>query len=133
MFFKASREHITVSVLNSIIKLTKYLVLVPNPNGTILLKQLLDHILFNPLIWIYCSVEVFLKTYLNDLDKKKNFKRFRPNYFPILPQSLLMILTFTLIYAEFRLSFRLFTLLNITTGLLILEVEVALNQNLMRQ
>lgn len=57
---KSSREHITLRVLESFLKLTKFLVHLPNPNGTILLKQLLDHILFNPAIWIYCSVEVKL-------------------------------------------------------------------------
>lgn len=58
---KSSREHITLRVLESFLKLTKFLVQMPNPNGTILLKQLLDHILFNPAIWIYCSVEVILR------------------------------------------------------------------------
>ncbi|RNA00843.1 neurobeachin [Brachionus plicatilis] len=79
---KASREHITVSVLNSILKLTKYLVLLPNPNGAILLKQLLDHILFNPSIWINCSVDVQTKLYsylatefVNDLNIYINIRR----------------------------------------------------------
>lgn len=55
---KSSRDHVTVKVLDSFLKLTKFLVQMSNSNGTILLKQLLDHILFNPAIWIYCSVEV---------------------------------------------------------------------------
>lgn len=79
---KASREHITVSVLNSILKLTKYLVLLPNPNGTILLKQLLDHILFNPSIWIYCSVDVIL-FFICKLLLSLFFARFKQNYIHI--------------------------------------------------
>ncbi|CAF0718488.1 unnamed protein product [Brachionus calyciflorus] len=79
---KASRDHITLNVLNSILKLTKYLVQLPNPNGTVLLKQLLDHILFNPAIWVYCSVEVQTKLYsylatefVNDLNIYINIRR----------------------------------------------------------
>ena len=54
----------------------------PNPNGTILLKQLLDHVLFNPSIWIYCSIEVQTKLYtflatdfVNDLNIYVNIRR----------------------------------------------------------
>ena len=79
---KSSREHINLKVLDSILKLTKFLVQLPNPNGTILLKQLLDHILFNPSIWIYCSVEVQTKLYsylatefVNDLNIYVNIRR----------------------------------------------------------
>jgi hypothetical protein len=71
-----------LKVLESILKLTKFLVQLPNPNGTILLKQLLDHILFNPSIWIYCSVEVQTKLYsylatefVNDLNIYINIRR----------------------------------------------------------
>ncbi len=69
-------------MLDSIIRLTKFLVQLPNPNGTILLKQLLDHILFNPSIWIYCSIEVQTKLYtylatefVNDLNIYVNIRR----------------------------------------------------------
>jgi hypothetical protein len=58
------------------------LVQLPNPNGTILLKQLLDHVLFNPSIWIYCSIEVQTKLYtylatefVNDLNIYVNIRR----------------------------------------------------------
>lgn len=79
---KSSRKHISMYFLDSIIKLTKFLVQLPNPNGTILLKQLLDHILFNPSIWIYCSIEVQTKLYtylatefVNDLNIYVNIRR----------------------------------------------------------
>jgi neurobeachin len=79
---KANREHVNGKVLDSILKLTKFLVQLNNPNGTILLKQLLDHILFNPAIWIYCSVEVqtrlfaYLATeFVNDLNIYVNIRR----------------------------------------------------------
>ena len=79
---KSSREHINLKVLDSILKLSKFLVQLPNPNGTILLKQLLDHILFNPAIWIYCSVEVQTKLFsylatefVNDLNIYINIRR----------------------------------------------------------
>ena len=69
-------------MLDSILRLAKFLVRLPNPNGTILLKQLLDHILFNPAIWIYCSVEVQTKLYsylatdfVNDLNIYINIRR----------------------------------------------------------
>jgi neurobeachin len=79
---KVSKDHINLKVLNSMLSLTKFLVQLPNPNGTILLKQLLDHILFNPSIWIYCSVEVQTKLYsylatdfVNDLNIYINIRR----------------------------------------------------------
>ncbi len=79
---KASRMHINLKVLDSFIKMTKFLVSFSNPNGTILLKQLLDHILFNPAIWVYCSVEVqtrlfnYLATeFVNDLSIYINIRR----------------------------------------------------------
>ena len=62
--------------------MTKFLVQLPNPNGTILLKQLLDHVLFNPAIWIYCSVNVQTKLFsylatdfVNDLNIYINIRR----------------------------------------------------------
>ncbi|GFV45030.1 neurobeachin [Trichonephila clavipes] len=63
---KASRDHITEEVLLSFLNLTKYLVTVNNSNSELLLKQLLDHILFNPALWIYTPtvVQTKLFTYL---------------------------------------------------------------------
>ncbi|CAG7818766.1 unnamed protein product [Allacma fusca] len=61
---KASREHLTIQVLSSFLQLTKYLVTCcPNSNSELLLKQLLDHILFNPALWIYTPVSVQMKLY----------------------------------------------------------------------
>ncbi|ODN02477.1 Neurobeachin [Orchesella cincta] len=61
---KASREHLTLQVLLSFLQLTKYLVTCcPNANSELLLKQLLDHILFNPALWIYTPVTVQMKLY----------------------------------------------------------------------
>jgi hypothetical protein len=54
--FQASREHITPEVLDAFLKLTAYLVELPT--GSTLLKHLFDHILFNPALWIYATVEV---------------------------------------------------------------------------
>jgi hypothetical protein len=78
----SSRDHINLKVLDSFLNLIKFLVQLGNPNGTILLKQLLDHILFNPAIWIYCSVEVQTKLYsylatefVNDLNIYINIRR----------------------------------------------------------
>ena len=79
---KWSREHVNVRVLDSVLKLTKFLVHLPNPNGAVLLKQLLDHVLFNPAIWIYCAVEVQTRLYsylanefVNDLNIYVNIRR----------------------------------------------------------
>ncbi|XP_013420037.2 neurobeachin [Lingula anatina] len=62
---KASREHLSEDVLNSFLKLTKYLVGLPN--GGPLLKQLFDHVLFNPALWIHSPVAVQTKlwTYMS--------------------------------------------------------------------
>ncbi|XP_035708538.1 neurobeachin isoform X2 [Folsomia candida] len=61
---RASREHLTIQVLSSFLQLTKYLVTCcPNANSELLLKQLLDHILFNPALWIYTPVQVQMKLY----------------------------------------------------------------------
>ncbi|XP_013793166.1 neurobeachin-like, partial [Limulus polyphemus] len=61
---KASRNHITEDVLNSLLSLTKYLVTVNNSTTELLLKQLLDHILFNPALWIYTPTMVQTKLYM---------------------------------------------------------------------
>lgn len=59
----ALRDHITEEVLNSFLSLTKHLVTVNNNNSEVLLKQLLDHILFNPALWIYTPTTVQTKLY----------------------------------------------------------------------
>lgn len=63
---RASREHVTEEVLHSFLSLTKHLLTVYSSNGELLLKHLLDHILFNPALWIYTptSVQTKLYTYL---------------------------------------------------------------------
>jgi hypothetical protein len=53
---QSSRQHITDDVLDSFLSLTRYLV--DLPSGGPLLKHLFDHILFNPALWIYSSVDV---------------------------------------------------------------------------
>lgn len=58
---KASRMHVTPAVLETFLALTQYLV--DLPTGSMLLKHLFDHILFNPALWIHASVEVQTKLY----------------------------------------------------------------------
>lgn len=58
---KSTRHHITIGVLDCFLSLTKYLVSLPT--GGPLLKHLLDHILFNPALWIYSSMPVQRKLY----------------------------------------------------------------------
>ncbi|CAN8006150.1 unnamed protein product, partial [Ixodes hexagonus] len=60
---RASREHITDEVLHSFLSLTKHLLTVYSSNGELLLKHLLDHILFNPALWIYTPTMVQTKLY----------------------------------------------------------------------
>ena len=60
---RLSRNHLTLDVLNAFLNLTKFLVTSPSPNADILLKQLLDHVLFNPSLWIYATTEVQLRLY----------------------------------------------------------------------
>ncbi|CAN8032406.1 unnamed protein product, partial [Ixodes persulcatus] len=60
---RASREHITDEVLHSFLSLTKHLLTVYSSNGELLLKHLLDHILFNPALWIYTPTIVQTKLY----------------------------------------------------------------------
>ncbi len=63
---RLSRNHLTLDVLNAFLNLTKFLVTSPSPNADILLKQLLDHVLFNPSLWIYATVEVRSLRFGND-------------------------------------------------------------------
>ena len=64
---KSSRDHLTADLLNTFLKLTKYLVTCPTNNSDLLLKQLLDHCLFNPSLWIHtpASVQTRLYSYLS--------------------------------------------------------------------
>ena len=45
-------------LLQTFLKLTKYLVTCPSNNTDLLLKQLLDHCLFNPSLWIHTPAVV---------------------------------------------------------------------------
>ncbi|XP_072155979.1 neurobeachin isoform X4 [Bemisia tabaci] len=63
MLQRSSREHLTIDVLNSFLGLTKYLVTCLNSNCELLLKQLLDHVLFNPALWIYTPAQVQIRLY----------------------------------------------------------------------
>ncbi|CAF4931711.1 unnamed protein product [Rotaria sp. Silwood1] len=60
---KASKQHINMDVLNSLISLTTFFVKIESKNSPLLLKQLFVHIFFNPAIWIYCSVDVQMRLY----------------------------------------------------------------------
>ncbi|XP_053087043.1 lipopolysaccharide-responsive and beige-like anchor protein [Pangasianodon hypophthalmus] len=61
---KSSKVHVTRPVLDIILSFARYLSNLPN--GILLLKQLCDHILFNPAIWIHtpAKVQQVLYTYL---------------------------------------------------------------------
>ncbi|XP_074039370.1 A kinase anchor protein rugose isoform X1 [Leptinotarsa decemlineata] len=76
MLQRSSRDHLTIDVLGSFLSLTKYLVTCLSANSELLLKQLfcfsfltwqlLDHVLFNPALWIYtpACVQTRLYSYL---------------------------------------------------------------------
>ncbi|XP_067260668.1 lipopolysaccharide-responsive and beige-like anchor protein isoform X4 [Chanodichthys erythropterus] len=61
---KSSKVHVTRSVLDIVLAFARYLSNLPT--GVLLLKQLCDHILFNPAIWIHApaKVQLVLYTYL---------------------------------------------------------------------
>ncbi|XP_065158028.1 neurobeachin isoform X5 [Atheta coriaria] len=73
MLQRSSREHLTIDVLGSFLSLTKHLVTCLSANSELLLKQLfcfsfltwqlLDHVLFNPALWIYTPAPVQSKLY----------------------------------------------------------------------
>ncbi|KAH1026810.1 hypothetical protein HUJ05_000428 [Dendroctonus ponderosae] len=63
MLQRSSRDHLTIEVLGSFLSLTKYLVTCLSANSELLLKQLLDHILFNPALWIYTPAPVQTRLY----------------------------------------------------------------------
>ncbi len=60
---RSSRDHLTLELLQTFLKLTKYLVTCPSNNTDLLLKQLLDHCLFNPSLWIHTPASVQTKLY----------------------------------------------------------------------
>ncbi|KAL1282436.1 hypothetical protein QQF64_001239, partial [Cirrhinus molitorella] len=61
---KSSKVHVTRPVLDIVLAFARYLSSLPT--GVLLLKQLCDHILFNPTIWIHApaKVQLVLYTYL---------------------------------------------------------------------
>nr|XP_009289519.1 lipopolysaccharide-responsive and beige-like anchor protein isoform X4 [Danio rerio] len=61
---KSSKVHVTRPVLDIVLAFARYLSNLPT--GVMLLKQLCDHILFNPTIWIHApaKVQLVLYTYL---------------------------------------------------------------------
>uniref|UniRef100_A0A3Q2YNQ3 LPS responsive beige-like anchor protein n=2 Tax=Hippocampus comes TaxID=109280 RepID=A0A3Q2YNQ3_HIPCM len=61
---KSSKVHVTRPVLDIVLAFSRYLSNLQN--GILLLKQLCDHILFNPAIWIHAAakVQMTLYTYL---------------------------------------------------------------------
>ncbi|XP_029996763.1 lipopolysaccharide-responsive and beige-like anchor protein isoform X3 [Sphaeramia orbicularis] len=58
---KSSKVHVTRPVLDIVLAFSRYLSNLPN--GILLLKQLCDHILFNPAIWIHAPAKVQLTLY----------------------------------------------------------------------
>uniref|UniRef100_A0A182MH65 Neurobeachin n=1 Tax=Anopheles culicifacies TaxID=139723 RepID=A0A182MH65_9DIPT len=63
MLQRSSRDHLSLDVLGSFLSLTKYLVTCLSANSDLLLKQLLDHVLFNPSLWIYTPATVQARLY----------------------------------------------------------------------
>ncbi|XP_052124935.1 neurobeachin isoform X3 [Frankliniella occidentalis] len=63
MLQRSNRDHLTTEVLLSFLALTKHLVTCLTPNSELLLKQLLDHVLFNPALWIYTPANVQTRLY----------------------------------------------------------------------
>ncbi|XP_068583930.1 lipopolysaccharide-responsive and beige-like anchor protein isoform X3 [Cebidichthys violaceus] len=58
---KSSKVHVTRPVLDIVLAFSRYLSNLQN--GILLLKQLCDHILFNPAIWIHAPAKVQLSLY----------------------------------------------------------------------
>ncbi|XP_026328148.1 neurobeachin isoform X4 [Hyposmocoma kahamanoa] len=63
MLQRCNRDHLTPDTLASFLHLTKHLVTCCSPNSDLLLKQLLDHILFNPALWIHTPAAVQARLY----------------------------------------------------------------------
>ncbi|KAI8508856.1 hypothetical protein Bbelb_139550 [Branchiostoma belcheri] len=76
---KATRKHITIQVLDSFLQLAKYLASLPT--GGPLLRNLLDHILFNPTIWIYTPAKAsgvpLVLTFLPRIRGQRRFAAYR--------------------------------------------------------
>lgn len=53
---QSSKVHVTRPVLDIVLAFSRYLSNLQN--GILLLKQLCDHILFNPAIWIHATAKV---------------------------------------------------------------------------
>ncbi|KAE9554648.1 hypothetical protein FO519_002135 [Halicephalobus sp. NKZ332] len=71
---KASREHLTLNVLEAFIDISKYLL--NCSTGIPLLKQLFDHVLFNPALWIRTESNIQLRLYsylANEFFSNTNF------------------------------------------------------------
>ncbi|CAG0882858.1 unnamed protein product [Darwinula stevensoni] len=60
---KSNQDHMSMEVLSSFLRLTKFLVTCPHSTAEPLLRQLLDHVLFNPALWIYSPIPVQLRLY----------------------------------------------------------------------
>ncbi|XP_013171416.1 PREDICTED: neurobeachin-like [Papilio xuthus] len=63
MLQRCARDHLTADTLASFLHLTKHLVTCCSPNSDLLLKQLLDHVLFNPSLWIHTPAAVQARLY----------------------------------------------------------------------
>ncbi|XP_045504943.1 neurobeachin isoform X4 [Colias croceus] len=63
MLQRCARDHLTPDTLASFLHLTKHLVTCCSPNSDLLLKQLLDHVLFNPALWIHTPAAVQARLY----------------------------------------------------------------------
>ncbi|XP_013144824.1 PREDICTED: neurobeachin isoform X2 [Papilio polytes] len=63
MLQRCGRDHLTADTLASFLHLTKHLVTCCSPNSDLLLKQLLDHVLFNPSLWIHTPAAVQARLY----------------------------------------------------------------------
>ncbi|KAL4710138.1 hypothetical protein ACJJTC_006435 [Scirpophaga incertulas] len=63
MLQRCSRDHLTPDTLASFLHLTKHLVTCCSPNSDLLLKQLLDHVLFNPALWVHTPAAVQARLY----------------------------------------------------------------------
>ncbi|XP_072945485.1 neurobeachin [Epargyreus clarus] len=63
MLQRCGRDHLTPDTLASFLHLTKHLVTSCSPNSDLLLKQLLDHVLFNPALWIHTPAAVQARLY----------------------------------------------------------------------
>ncbi|MGH0176747.1 UNVERIFIED_CONTAM: hypothetical protein FKN15_073478 [Acipenser sinensis] len=61
LIMKSSKVHVTRAVLELFLGFARYLSNLQN--GVLLLKQLCDHILFNPAIWIHAPAKVQLQLY----------------------------------------------------------------------